>query len=283
MTVAAAHALALRECLRNGDRALASRFFAAAWQPTDDAWRLATGADLALPEVRGRRPLSVRAVNRYLRRLNAVAEHDPVAAAAFTKVVTMHERPGTCSAPRSSYGAAAALAADELDERAGRGQRLRSRRHTSATGSRIAGCRLRISSGAPSRSLNDRGRIAVAKLGLWCEGASAAGTGSRLIPTGQRRRDSPGPPRRQRPPARRRARHERVRDAGRRAGRARHGRFRPVPTLDRGSRDSRIAGPRWASSCKSSYASEHPTMEFLNLLRTGRDARVAHRRDQRST
>jgi flavin-dependent dehydrogenase len=93
MSVAAAQAVALRGCLREGERGLARRFFAAAWKPTDDAWRLATGADLGLPEVRGHRPLSVRAVNRYLRRLHAVAEHDEVAAAAFTAVVTMHERP----------------------------------------------------------------------------------------------------------------------------------------------------------------------------------------------
>ncbi len=93
MTVAAAHALALRECLRTGDRALASRFFAAARQPTEDAWGLATAADLALPEVPGRRPPAVRAVNRYVRRMHAVAEHDPVAAAAFVEVVTMHRRP----------------------------------------------------------------------------------------------------------------------------------------------------------------------------------------------
>jgi 2-polyprenyl-6-methoxyphenol hydroxylase-like FAD-dependent oxidoreductase len=100
MTVAAAQAVALRECLcEGGERSLARRFFAAAWPATDDAWRIATGADLALPEVRGRRPLAVRAVNRYLRRLHAVAEHDPAAAAAFTEVVTMHERPSRLFRP----------------------------------------------------------------------------------------------------------------------------------------------------------------------------------------
>jgi 2-polyprenyl-6-methoxyphenol hydroxylase-like FAD-dependent oxidoreductase len=94
ITVASAQSLALRECLRKGERALARRFFAAAWPPVEDAWRLTTAADLALPEVPGHRPLSVRAVNRYMRRLHAVAEHDTVAAAAFARVVTMHERPG---------------------------------------------------------------------------------------------------------------------------------------------------------------------------------------------
>jgi 2-polyprenyl-6-methoxyphenol hydroxylase-like FAD-dependent oxidoreductase len=103
ITVAAAHAVALRECLGKGERALARRFFAAAWKPTDDAWRLTTGADLSLAEVRGHRPLSVRVINRYLRRLQAVAEHDEVVAAALTRVVTMHERPGHLLRPTLAH------------------------------------------------------------------------------------------------------------------------------------------------------------------------------------
>ena len=93
LTVAAAHAVALRECVGVGDHRLMERFTAAARPATEDAWRLSTGADLALPEVGGRRPLAVRAVNRYMRRLHAVAEHDSVAAAAFAAVVTMDQRP----------------------------------------------------------------------------------------------------------------------------------------------------------------------------------------------
>ena len=120
LTVAAAHAVALRECLRKGERALARRFFAAAWKPTDDAWRLTTGADLSLAEVRGHRPLSVRAINRYLRRLQALAEHDEVVAAALTNVVTMHERPGHLLRPTLALRR---RAAHEVDERAGRGIR----------------------------------------------------------------------------------------------------------------------------------------------------------------
>ena len=100
MTVAAAQAVALRKCLpEGGERALARRFFAAAWEPTDDAWRLATGADLALPEVRGRRSLPVRAVNRYMRRLHRVAERDPAVAAGFVSVVAMTERPSSLLRP----------------------------------------------------------------------------------------------------------------------------------------------------------------------------------------
>jgi 2-polyprenyl-6-methoxyphenol hydroxylase-like FAD-dependent oxidoreductase len=93
MTVAAAHALALRDCLERGERDLAHRFFRAARVPTDHAWELSVGADLALPVVKGRRPARVRLVNRYLRRLRATAEHDPAVAGAFSAVIGMLEPP----------------------------------------------------------------------------------------------------------------------------------------------------------------------------------------------
>ena len=54
MTVAAAEAVALRDCLERGGRDLARRFFSAASAPIDHAWQLSVGADLALPEVEGR-------------------------------------------------------------------------------------------------------------------------------------------------------------------------------------------------------------------------------------
>jgi 2-polyprenyl-6-methoxyphenol hydroxylase-like FAD-dependent oxidoreductase len=93
MTVAATEAVTLRDCLARGTRDLASRFFRAASRPIDDAWELSVGADLALPEVKGRRPARVRLTNAYLRRLRATAEHDPAVAAAFIAVVGMLERP----------------------------------------------------------------------------------------------------------------------------------------------------------------------------------------------
>ena len=100
MTVAAAQAVALRRCLEGGERDLARRFFIAAAAPVGDAWTLSTGADLALPEVEGKRPFPVRLVNRYVRRLHAVAEHDPETAAAFMAVVGMRERPASLFRPR---------------------------------------------------------------------------------------------------------------------------------------------------------------------------------------
>ena len=152
VTVAAAQAVALRECLREGgERTLPRHFFASAWRPTDDAWRLATGADLALPEVRGRRPLSVRSLTRYMRRLNAVAERDPAAAAAFTEVVTMQARPRHVLRPAVALRVARglALAPDELDEHASRRREVALAAPDERDGQLTAGRRLRISSADP--------------------------------------------------------------------------------------------------------------------------------------
>jgi pimeloyl-ACP methyl ester carboxylesterase/2-polyprenyl-6-methoxyphenol hydroxylase-like FAD-dependent oxidoreductase len=93
MTVAAAQAVALRDCLEHGEHDLARRFFTAAGVPIDHAWQLSVGADLALPEVDGRRSARVRLINAYLRRLRATAEHDVTVARAFVAVIGMLERP----------------------------------------------------------------------------------------------------------------------------------------------------------------------------------------------
>jgi 2-polyprenyl-6-methoxyphenol hydroxylase-like FAD-dependent oxidoreductase len=93
MTVAAAHAVVLRDCLERGGRDLARRFFSQANAPVEQAWQLSVGADLALPEVSGRRPARVRLINAYLRRLRATAEHDHHVAAAFSAVIGMLEPP----------------------------------------------------------------------------------------------------------------------------------------------------------------------------------------------
>jgi 2-polyprenyl-6-methoxyphenol hydroxylase-like FAD-dependent oxidoreductase len=91
MTVAAREALALRDCL--GRDGLERRFLRAASRAIDDAWALATGADLAQPTVAGPRPARVRLVNAYLHRLQAAAERDPTLALAFINVVAMIDRP----------------------------------------------------------------------------------------------------------------------------------------------------------------------------------------------
>jgi hypothetical protein len=55
MTVAAPQALALRDCLRRGRHRLAHRFFRAGARAVGAAWRLASSADLVLPEIKGKR------------------------------------------------------------------------------------------------------------------------------------------------------------------------------------------------------------------------------------
>jgi 2-polyprenyl-6-methoxyphenol hydroxylase-like FAD-dependent oxidoreductase len=93
MTVATREAVALRDCLAAGPDRIERRFLRAAAGIVDDAWTLATGADLAQPTVAGPRPVRVRLINAYLRRLHAAAEHDRQLALAFIRVVAMIDRP----------------------------------------------------------------------------------------------------------------------------------------------------------------------------------------------
>ncbi len=86
MSVAALEAMALRECLAGGERRLARRFFRAAGKVVDQAWDMAIGGDLALPEVSGHRSLVLRITNAYAERILRAAEHDPVVAATFGDV-----------------------------------------------------------------------------------------------------------------------------------------------------------------------------------------------------
>lgn len=59
----------------------------------EDAWTLATGSDLANPDVEGPRPLSWKLTTAYLERLLPVAHRDPAVAEAFVRVVGMLDRP----------------------------------------------------------------------------------------------------------------------------------------------------------------------------------------------
>jgi 2-polyprenyl-6-methoxyphenol hydroxylase-like FAD-dependent oxidoreductase len=86
MSVAALEAIELRRCLEQGLRKLPERFFRAAGKIVSQAWDMAVGADLALPEVQGRRTLTLRITNAYVERLLRVAEYDPIVAQAFGDV-----------------------------------------------------------------------------------------------------------------------------------------------------------------------------------------------------
>jgi 2-polyprenyl-6-methoxyphenol hydroxylase-like FAD-dependent oxidoreductase len=93
MTVAALHALALRECLSSGPKSLSRRFFRAAAKPTRLAWQMAAGGDLALPEILGTPTLATRIFNLYVDRVLAAAEHDVATFEQFVHVAWLVDSP----------------------------------------------------------------------------------------------------------------------------------------------------------------------------------------------
>jgi 2-polyprenyl-6-methoxyphenol hydroxylase-like FAD-dependent oxidoreductase len=100
MSVAALEAIALRRCLERGGKGLAKRFFRSATKIVDQAWELAVGGDLGLPEVEGHRPLMLRLSNAYVDRLLRVAEQDPMVATTFNDVCDLLARPTELMRPR---------------------------------------------------------------------------------------------------------------------------------------------------------------------------------------
>jgi 2-polyprenyl-6-methoxyphenol hydroxylase-like FAD-dependent oxidoreductase len=99
MTVAALQALALRDSIRQGPDGLARRYFSAAACVTDDPWQMAIGADLALPEVDGERPLRVRMMNAYAARIHAAAATDDAVARQFMRVTSLLDPPSRMLRP----------------------------------------------------------------------------------------------------------------------------------------------------------------------------------------
>lgn len=93
MTVAALEASALRQCLVDGSDDLARRYFGKTAEIVGNAWQLATGSDLSLPEVDGPRPLSLRLVNKYVAQAQAAAERDIVVAERLSNVAGLVDPP----------------------------------------------------------------------------------------------------------------------------------------------------------------------------------------------
>jgi 2-polyprenyl-6-methoxyphenol hydroxylase-like FAD-dependent oxidoreductase len=104
MTVAMAEATALGEVLdQNGLEDIGRRLLAASRPVVQDAWDLATGADLAHPEVEGPRPLPWKLNTAYMQRLLPVAHHEPEVAAALIRVIGMIDRPQQLMSPRTLW------------------------------------------------------------------------------------------------------------------------------------------------------------------------------------
>ena len=99
MTVAAIEAQHLLERLRSDELPSARTWFDDTARVVDVAWQLAIGSDLAVAAVDGRRPLTVRILNRYLERLQAAAVTDPRLTERLVRVLGLIDPPSTLLHP----------------------------------------------------------------------------------------------------------------------------------------------------------------------------------------
>lgn len=101
MAVAIGEAQTLGRILdKHGLDRVGRRFFQQTRKLVGTAWTLATGADLAHPEVHGPRPLSWQLVNAYIDRLLPVAHRDALVANAFMNVNALMAAPPHLFHPR---------------------------------------------------------------------------------------------------------------------------------------------------------------------------------------
>lgn len=99
MTVAALQAATLRAQLATNPVPDPRRWFRAVSRVVDAPWQVAVGADLAFPQVAGRRTTQIRMVNSYLPRLHAGAGVDPALGLAFIRVLGLLDPPETLLRP----------------------------------------------------------------------------------------------------------------------------------------------------------------------------------------
>ncbi|WP_240677195.1 hypothetical protein [Actinacidiphila soli] len=100
MTVAAAEAVVLRDCLLKGSsQDLAQRFFAGAAKLIDVPWDIAVGADLRYPEVEGPRSAKVGFLNGYVARVHQAAVSYPAAGGVFLAVANLMAPPTRLFSP----------------------------------------------------------------------------------------------------------------------------------------------------------------------------------------
>ena len=96
MTVAALEAAALRPHLADGQT---RDYLREVGRISGVAWAMALGADLSFPEVEGTRTPATRLLGRYIRRLQAGAEHDAQLGQAFLRVTSMVDPPSALLRP----------------------------------------------------------------------------------------------------------------------------------------------------------------------------------------
>lgn len=99
MTVAAVEAVTLRNCLREGARGLPQRYFRACARELRAPWQSAVYSDLALPQIAGPRPPTLRFFNAYLEKLLSAAEHDPAVVQRFLRMISMVDPPSALMRP----------------------------------------------------------------------------------------------------------------------------------------------------------------------------------------
>lgn len=121
MTVAAAEAIALGECLEAGGDAVGQRFFSAVADLVGDAWGMAADGDAQYART-SPPSLPERLAARYRSRMLETAAADPVVARSFREVMAMTARPTSLLHPRVvarvlAGGRRSAHAADHGDRR----------------------------------------------------------------------------------------------------------------------------------------------------------------------
>jgi 2-polyprenyl-6-methoxyphenol hydroxylase-like FAD-dependent oxidoreductase len=99
MGVAAMNALALRDELEHGGEPDPYRYFLAVSRTLEAPWRLAVGADLALPGVTGPVLPDSPLTGEYLGRLQLAATEDTEVAAAFLRVTSLVDPPAALLRP----------------------------------------------------------------------------------------------------------------------------------------------------------------------------------------
>jgi 2-polyprenyl-6-methoxyphenol hydroxylase-like FAD-dependent oxidoreductase len=93
MTASALEAVALGDCLAQGTRFLAPRFFAKASDIIDTPWQIAAGNDLRHPRLSRHQSTIGRFMNWYIGKVHQAGAMDPAVACAFLRVANLMEPP----------------------------------------------------------------------------------------------------------------------------------------------------------------------------------------------